>query len=196
MRIVRDTIAYGAEHMARYNPVNISGYHISEAGANALQEAAFTMAITRAYVREVTDAGVDVDTFAPRLSFFFVSQADLFEEVAKFRAVRRFYAKMMREHFGAKKAESMRLRFHAQTAAATLTKPQPVNNVVRTALQALSRGARRHAVAAHQRARRGVHDPVGVGDEVGAADAADHRRRDEGDEHDRPAGRLVLRRSP
>lgn len=138
MRIVRDCIAYGAEHMARYNPVNISGYHISEAGANALQEVAFTMAITKAYVEDVVKAGYDVDSFASRLSFFFVSQADLFEEVAKFRAVRRYYAKMMKEHFGAKKANSMRLRFHAQTAAATLTKPQPMVNIVRTALQALS----------------------------------------------------------
>ena len=138
MRIVRDTIAYCAEHMARYNPVNISGYHISEAGANAQQEIAFTMAITKAYVEDVVATGIDVDAFASRLSFFFVSQADLFEEVAKFRAVRRFYARMMKETFGAKKPESMRLRFHAQTAAATLTKPQPMNNIIRTALQALS----------------------------------------------------------
>ncbi|MGD9526660.1 methylmalonyl-CoA mutase family protein [Pseudonocardia sp.] len=138
MRIVRDTIVYCSQRMARYNPVNISGYHISEAGANALQEIAFTMAVTKAYVEDVTAAGVDVDSFAPRLSFFFVSQADLFEEVAKFRAVRRYYAKMMREQFGARDPQSMRLRFHAQTAAATLTKPQPLNNIVRTALQALS----------------------------------------------------------
>lgn len=138
MRIVRDTIVYCSEHMARYNPVNISGYHISEAGANALQEIAFTMAITRAYVDDVVVTGVDVDQFASRLSFFFVSQADLFEEVAKFRAVRRSYAKMMHERFDAKKPQSMRLRFHAQTAAATLTKPQPLNNIIRTTLQALS----------------------------------------------------------
>jgi len=138
MRIVRDCVVYCAEHMARYNPVNISGYHISEAGASALQEVAFTMAITRAYVEDVVATGVDVDTFASRLSFFFVSQADLFEEVAKFRAVRRYYAKMMRNRFGATAPNSMRLRFHAQTAAATLTKPQPMNNIVRTALQALS----------------------------------------------------------
>jgi methylmalonyl-CoA mutase cobalamin-binding domain/chain len=138
MRIVRDTVAYCAGTMARYNPVNISGYHISEAGASALQEIAFTMAVTRAYVDDVVAAGVDVDAFAPRLSFFFVSQADLFEEVAKFRAVRRYYAKMMKGRYGATNPQSMRLRFHAQTAAATLTKPQPLNNIVRTALQALS----------------------------------------------------------
>jgi len=138
MRIVRDTITYSAEHLPRYNPINISGYHISEAGASAIQEAAFTMAVTRAYVREVVDAGMEVDVFAPRLSFFFVSQSDFFEEVAKFRALRRVYAKMMRDEFGATRPESMRLRFHTQTAAATLTKAQPINNVVRTAFQALS----------------------------------------------------------
>src|SRR6201991_3261942 len=138
MRIVRDTISYTAGRMRRYNPINISGYHISEAGSSALQEAAFTIATTREYVRTVTATGLDVDAFAPRLSFFFVCQADFFEEVAKFRALRRFYARMMRDEFGAQNPESMRLRFHTQTAAATLTKPQPLNNIVRTAIQALS----------------------------------------------------------
>lgn len=138
MRIVRDCIVYCSENMARYNPVNISGYHISEAGGTAVQEVAFTMAITKAYIEDVVAVGVDPDTFASRLSFFFVSQADFIEEVAKFRAVRRYYAKMMKEHFGAKKPNSMRLRFHAQTAAATLTKPQPMVNIIRTTLQALS----------------------------------------------------------
>ncbi|MGH6661155.1 MAG: methylmalonyl-CoA mutase family protein, partial [Rhodospirillales bacterium] len=122
MRIVRDTIVFGAKHMARYNAVNISGYHISEAGATSLQEAAFTLCNAIAYVEEVVKAGVPVDDFAPRLSYYFVSQADFFEEIAKFRAARRAYAKIMRERFGAKKPESMRLRFHCQTAAATLTK--------------------------------------------------------------------------
>ena len=138
VRIVRDTIVYCARNMARYNPINISGYHISEAGSTAVQEVAFTMAVTRAYVEEVVGSGLPVDDFASRLSFFFVSQADFFEEIAKFRAVRRYYARMMHERFGAQKAESMRLRFHAQTAAATLTKPQPLNNIARTTLQALS----------------------------------------------------------
>jgi methylmalonyl-CoA mutase N-terminal domain/subunit len=138
MRIVRDTITYTATRMARYNPVNISGYHISEAGASALQEAAFTMAAAREYVRTVVATGMDVDVFAPRLSFYFVSQADFFEEIAKFRACRRFYARMMKEEFGASNPESMRMRFHTQTAAATLTKPQPFNNIIRTAIQALA----------------------------------------------------------
>jgi methylmalonyl-CoA mutase N-terminal domain/subunit len=138
VRIVRDCITYGAENMRRYNPVNISGYHISEAGATAVQEAAFTMANAIAYVEEVVKTGVDVDAFAPRLSYYFVSQADFFEEIAKFRAVRRVYAKIMKKRFGATKPESMRLRFHSQTAAATLTKPQYTVNVVRTAFQALA----------------------------------------------------------
>jgi methylmalonyl-CoA mutase N-terminal domain/subunit len=138
MRIVRDTVTYCAERLPRFNPVNISGYHISEAGATSLQEAAFTLATTRAYVQEVVKAGLDVDSFAPRLSFFFICQADFFEEIAKFRAARRVYARMMRDEFGAKKPESMRMRFHCQTAAITLTRPQPFNNIVRTGIQALA----------------------------------------------------------
>ncbi len=138
VRLVRDCITFGARNMRRYNPVNISGYHISEAGATAVQEAAFTMANTIAYVEEVTRAGLHVDEFAHRLSFFFVSQADLFEEIAKFRALRRVYARIMKERFGAKNPESMRLRFHAQTAAATLTRPQHHVNLMRTAYQALA----------------------------------------------------------
>jgi methylmalonyl-CoA mutase N-terminal domain/subunit len=138
MRLMRDMIVYAAEHMARYNPINISGYHISEAGATSVQEVAFTMANGIAYVEEVTKSGVAVDRFAPRLAFYFVAQADFFEEVAKFRAARRIWAKIMKARFGATRPESMRLRFHCQTAAITLTKAQPMNNIVRTALQALS----------------------------------------------------------
>src|SRR5438309_5693616 len=138
MRLMRDMIVYCADHMARYNPINISGYHISEAGATSVQEVAFTMANAIAYVEEVTKSGVAVDRFAPRLAFYFVAQADFFEEVAKFRAARRVWARLMKERFGATRAESMRLRFHCQTAAVTLTKAQPMNNIVRTALQALS----------------------------------------------------------
>src|SRR5213593_417288 len=138
MRIMRDMIVWSARNMARYNPINISGYHISEAGATSVQELSFTMANAIAYVEEVTRAGVPVDEFAPRLAFYFVAQNDFFEEIAKFRAARRIYARIMKERFGARKPESMRLRFHCQTAAATLTRAQPMNNVVRTALQALS----------------------------------------------------------
>jgi methylmalonyl-CoA mutase N-terminal domain/subunit len=138
LRLVRDMIVFAARNLARYNPINISGYHISEAGASPLQEAAFTLCNARAYVQEVVDYGMPVDEFAPRLAFYFVSQADFFEEIAKFRAARRVWARIMRDEFGARKPESMRMRFHCQTAAATLTRAQPYNNVVRTALQALS----------------------------------------------------------
>ena len=137
--------------MKRYNPINISGYHISEAGSSPLHEVAFTLANCIVYVEEVMKTGMDVDDFAPRLAFFFVSQGDFFEEIAKFRAVRRCYAKIMKERFGAKNPESMRLRFHCQTAAATLTKPAiPDQHRAHRDAGALRR-ARRLPVAAHQR---------------------------------------------
>jgi len=138
VRIVRDGIAYAARNMKRYNPINISGYHISEAGSSPLDEVAFPLCNLITYVEEVQKTGLHVDEFAPRLAFYFVSQADFFEEIAKFRAVRRAYAKIMKERFGAQNPESMRMRFHTQTAAATLTKPQYMTNIVRTTLQALS----------------------------------------------------------
>jgi methylmalonyl-CoA mutase N-terminal domain/subunit len=138
VRIVRDAITFCAENMKRYNPINISGYHISEAGASPLQEAAFTLANGIVYVEEVLKTGMPVDKFAPRLAFYFVAQGDFFEEIAKFRAARRCWAKIMKNRFGAQNPESMRLRFHCQTAAATLTRPQYKINIVRTALQALS----------------------------------------------------------
>src|SRR5881296_1223510 len=138
MRVLRDLIVYCTERLPRYNPINISGYHINEAGSTSIEELAFTMANAIAIVEAVIETGVPVDAFAPRLAFFFVAQADFFEEVAKFRAARRVYAKIMRDRFGATRPESMRLRFHCQTAAATLTKAQPLNNIVRTTLQALS----------------------------------------------------------
>ena len=138
VRIVRDCITYCAENMKRYNPINISGYHISEAGSSPIHEVAFTMANAVTYVEEVCKTGMDVDTFAPRLAFYFVCQSDFFEEIAKFRAARRVWAKIMKNQFGAKKAESTRLRFHCQTAAASLTKPQYKVNVMRTTLQALA----------------------------------------------------------
>jgi methylmalonyl-CoA mutase N-terminal domain/subunit len=138
VRIVRDCITFCARHMKRYNPINISGYHVSEAGSSPLDEVAFTMVNLITYVEEVAKTGMHVDEFAPRLAFFYVCQSDFFEEIAKFRAVRRVYAKIMKERFGAKNPDSMRLRFHCQTAAASLTKPQYRINVVRTGLQALA----------------------------------------------------------
>jgi 2-hydroxyisobutanoyl-CoA mutase large subunit len=138
VRLVRDCITYCAGNMKRYNPINISGYHISEAGASPLHEAAFTLANLIVYVEEVLKTGVKVDDFAPRLAFFFVCQADFFEEIAKFRALRRCYAKIMKERFGANNPDSMRLRFHCQTAAASLTAPQYMNNIMRTTLEGLA----------------------------------------------------------
>ena len=138
VRIVRDCITYCAKNMKRYNPINISGYHISEAGSSPLHEVAFPLCNLITYVDEVRKTGMGVDEFAPRLAFFFVCQTDFFEEIAKFRSVRRAYAKIMRDRFGAKNPESMRLRFHCQTAAASLTRPQYKINVIRTAFQAMS----------------------------------------------------------
>ncbi|GEJ57399.1 acyl-CoA mutase large subunit family protein [Anaeromyxobacter diazotrophicus] len=138
VKIVCDMIAFCAEEMPRWNPVSISGYHIREAGATAVQELAFTLADGLEYVQQCVDRGLDVDAFAPRLSFFWDVHNDLFEEVAKFRAARRIWARTLKERFGAKKKESLLLRTHAQTAGVSLTAQQPYNNVVRTALQAFA----------------------------------------------------------
>jgi methylmalonyl-CoA mutase N-terminal domain/subunit len=138
MRIITDMFAFCAREVPGWNPISISGYHIREAGSTAAQEIAFTLADGIAYVQAAIDAGLDVDAFAGRLSFFFNAHNDLLEEVAKFRAARRLWARIMRERFGARKAESWMLRFHAQTAGVTLTAQQPENNVVRVAVQALA----------------------------------------------------------
>ncbi|REJ32372.1 MAG: methylmalonyl-CoA mutase, partial [Bacillota bacterium] len=138
MRLITDVFKFCSRHVPRWNTISISGYHIREAGSTALQELAFTLANGREYVRAGIEAGLDVDEFAPRLSFFFNSHNDLFEEVAKFRAARRIWAKIMREEFGAKNPRSWMLRFHTQTAGCSLTAQQPYNNVVRTTIQALA----------------------------------------------------------
>ncbi|CAN5351622.1 methylmalonyl-CoA mutase family protein [soil metagenome] len=138
MRIVTDMIEFCTKEVPRWNTVSISGYHIREAGATAGQELAFTIADGLAYVESATARGLSVDDFGPRLSFFFDVHNDFFEEIAKFRAARRMWARLMKERFGAKKAESMKLRTHAQTAGVSLTAQQPYNNVVRVALQALA----------------------------------------------------------
>jgi methylmalonyl-CoA mutase N-terminal domain/subunit len=138
MRLVTDTFAYCAEKLPRWNTISISGYHIREAGATAPQEIAFTLANGIAYVQAAIDAGLAVDRFAPRLSFFFNVSNDFFEEVAKFRAARAIWASVMRDRFGATDPRSQMLRFHAQTSGATLTAQQPLTNVVRVAIQALA----------------------------------------------------------
>src|SRR6516225_569003 len=138
MRIVTDLFAYTNEHVPEWNTISISGYHMREAGSTAVQEVAFTLANGMAYVQAAIDAGLEVDHFAPRLSFFFNAHSNFLEEVAKFRAARRMWARIIREHFGARNPKSWMLRFHTQTAGSTLTAQQPENNIVRTALQALS----------------------------------------------------------
>jgi methylmalonyl-CoA mutase N-terminal domain/subunit len=138
LRIVRDMITYSAEHLPHWNPVNISGYHTREAGATAAQEVAFTLAAGIAYAEQVMATGVPFDEFAPRFSFYFISHSDFLEEVAKFRAARRLWARIACERFAARKPESMRMRFHCQTSGSSLTAPQPLNNIVRGSLQALA----------------------------------------------------------
>jgi methylmalonyl-CoA mutase N-terminal domain/subunit len=138
LRLVTDLIAWTGENLPRWNPISISGYHMREAGATAAQELAFTLANGITYVQAAIDAGLAVDSFAPRLSFFFNAHANLFEEVAKFRAARRMWAHLMRDRFGAGSPRSWALRFHAQTAGSTLTAQQPQNNIIRTTIEALA----------------------------------------------------------
>jgi len=138
LRLTTDLMAFCAESVPRWNTISISGYHIRAAGSTAVQELAFTLANARTYVQRAVAAGLDVDSFAPRLSFFFNAHNHLFEEVAKFRAARRMWARIMREEFGARDPRSWTLRFHTQTAGSTLTSQQPDNNVVRVTVQALA----------------------------------------------------------
>src|SRR5277367_3450905 len=138
LRIVTDMFAWTTQHVPEWNPISISGYHMREAGSTAAQEVAFTLANAMAYVQAALNAGLEIDHFAPRLSFFFNSHSNFLEEVAKFRAARRLWAHIMRNKFGAKSPRSWTLRFHTQTAGSTLTAQQPENNIVRTTLQALA----------------------------------------------------------
>jgi methylmalonyl-CoA mutase N-terminal domain/subunit len=138
MRLITDIFGFCAREVPKWNTISVSGYHIREAGATALQELAFTLRDGIEYVQWGVDAGLDVDEFVPRISFFFNAHSDFFEEIAKYRAARKIWARVMRERFGAKSERSLKLRFHTQTAGVSLTAQQPYNNVVRTALQALS----------------------------------------------------------
>jgi methylmalonyl-CoA mutase, N-terminal domain len=138
MRLVGDMIEWCSEHMPRWHPVSISGYHIREAGSTAVQELAFTLKDGLTYVEQAVARGLDIDDFAPRLSFFFNAHIDFFEEIAKYRAARRIWARELRDTFGARKPESWRMRFHTQTAGVSLTAQQPLNNIVRTAIEALA----------------------------------------------------------
>jgi methylmalonyl-CoA mutase N-terminal domain/subunit len=138
MRLVTDLFAYCREQIPKWNTISISGYHMREAGCTAVQEVAFTLANAVSYVQAAIDAGQSIDDFAPRLSFFFACHMNFFEEVAKFRAARRMWSRIMTERFGARDPRSAMLRFHTQTGGATLTAQQPENNIVRTALEALA----------------------------------------------------------
>ena len=138
LRLTADIVSWCWQHLPRFNTISISGYHIREAGATAIQEVAFTLGNGCAYVEAIQKAGLSVDAFAPRLSFFFSASSDVFEEVAKFRAARRMWARLMKKKFGARKPESQMLRFHAQTSGYTLTAQQPHNNIVRVTLQAMA----------------------------------------------------------
>lgn len=138
MKLVIDTFEYTTKHVPKYNPISISGYHIREAGATALQELAFTLRDGVEYVQYGVDRGMDLDEFVPRLSFFFNAHNDFFEEIAKYRAARVIWAKTMKERFGAKNPRTMKLRFHTQTAGVSLTVQQPLNNIARVAIQALA----------------------------------------------------------
>jgi methylmalonyl-CoA mutase N-terminal domain/subunit len=187
LRLISDIFAYCTSDVPNWNTISISGYHIREAGSTAAQEIGFTLADAICYVETAQKAGLKVDDFAPRLAFFFAAHSDLFEEVAKFRAARRLYAKIMKQRFGASDKSAM-LRFHTQTGGVTLTAQQPDNNVVRVAIQALS------AVlgAAHQlqgRGPRAAHRRVG---HHRASHAANHRPRIRCRQHDRSAGGQLL----
>ena len=138
MRIITDMFAWANDNLPEWNPISISGYHMREAGSTAVQEVAFTLANGKTYVQAAVDAGLDIDRFAPRLSFFFNAHSNFLEEIAKFRAARRMWAHIMREEFGAKNPRSWMLRFHTQTAGSTLTAQQPENNIVRTAVEAMA----------------------------------------------------------
>ena len=178
MRLVVDTMEYGTSTVPQWNTISISGYHIREAGSTAAQELAFTLSDGMEYVRWGIERGMDVDTFAPRLSFFFNAHNDFFEEIAKYRAARRIWAREMKETFGAKNPRSWLCRFHTQTAGVSLTAQQPENNVVRVAVQALAAvlgGTCSHDCAAH---------------------ATDFGGRIRGGEHDRSTRRQFLRRGP
>ena len=194
MRLITDQFAFAAQHVPRWNTISISGYHIREAGSTALQELAFTLRDGMEYVQYGIDAGLDVDEFAPRLSFFFNSHNDFFEEIAKFRAARQIWATVMRERYGAKNPRSWMLRFHTQTAGCSLTAQQPINNVVRTTVQALAA-----VLGGTQSLHTNSLDetlalPTEENARIGAAHPADPRPRVGGDQHRRPAGRQLVRR--
>ena len=194
LRLISDIFAYCHKELPRWNTISISGYHMAEAGATPAQEIAFTLANAKEYVRAAQAAGLDVDDFAPRLSFFFVARTTLLEEVAKFRAARRIWARVMRDEFGAKNPKSQMLRFHTQTAGVQLTAQQPEVNLVRVALQGL--GA---VLGGTQSLHTNSFDeaialPTAEGRPPRPAHPAGDRLRDRRDQDRRPVRRLLRRR--
>ena len=194
LRLMGDMMEFCAERMPKYHPISVSGYHIREAGSTAAQELAFTLADGFAYVELGLQRGLDIDVFGPQLSFFFNSHIDFFEEIAKFRAARRIWARWMKERYGAKNPKAMQCRFHVQTAGLLAHPAAAVQQRRPDGARGARRCHRRCAVAAHELAGRGVRASVrGVGRDR-AANAADHRPRDGRRQRDRPARRLVLPR--
>ena len=194
MRLTTDLFAYCRERIPKWNTISISGYHMREKGCSAVQEVGFTLANAIAYVQAALDAGLEVDEFGPRLAFFFNGHNNVFQEVAKFRAARRMWARIMRERFGARDERSLKMRFHTQTGGVTLAAQQPREQHRARRAAGLRRRLRRHAVAAHQRLRRGA----GAAERARRADRAAHPAdpgpRDRRRRHRRPVRRLLLRR--
>ena len=195
MRLVVDMIEWCSREMPLMHPVSISGYHIREAGSTAAQELAFTLADGFAYVEACIERGLDVDDFAPRLSFFFNAHLDFFEEIAKYRAARRIWATRMRDKYGAKDPRSWLMRFHTQTAGVSLTAQQPEVNLIRTAIEALAAVLGGTQSLHTNSLRRGARAADRARGAARAAHAAGDRARDRRREHDRPARRLLLRRA-
>ena len=193
MRIITDIFGFCSTDVPRWNTISVSGYHIREAGSTALQELAFTLRDGLEYVQWGVDAGLDVDEFVPRMSFFFNAHSDFFEEIAKYRAARKIWAEAMRDRFHAKNERSWKLRFHSQTAGVSLTAQQPYNNVVRTALQALSAVLGGTNSLHTNSLDEALALPTEDSGDARAADAADHRPRERRREHRRSARRLVFR---
>jgi len=193
MRLVTDMVEYCTREMPKWHPISISGYHIREAGSNAIQELAFTLADGFAYVDAAIERGLDVDDFAPRLSFFFNAHVDFFEEIAKYRAARRIWARELRERYGAKNPRSWLMRFHTQTAGVSLTAQQPEVNIVRTALEAMAAvlgGTQSlHTNSFDEALALPTEDAVRIALRTQQVIARDWRG-----QHHRPARRLVLRR--
>ena len=192
MRLIADSILYSNDVTPRFNPISIAGAHVRDAGATAAEEMAYTLANGLAYVDELQRRGGDVEKFAKRLSFFFYVHMDFFDEIAKFRAGRRLWARLMKERYGVQDPKAQHFRFGVVCGGSSLVAPQPYNNVVRVAVETMAAVLRRRAVDLHLRLRRGLPDPDRVLGRARGAHAADHRLRERHRPHGRPARRQLL----